>query len=115
MTSSIDAQTRAQTPTPPGSKSDTLSRSQIVTGVRWYTGLTATISIGLLLHAFAGVDWRSALASATFFILAVLGGAILTVEALLVERRKLYQHAHLDGWMNCLHGRPPEVDDPLLR
>jgi hypothetical protein len=115
VTQSIDARTRAKATTPPESESDIISRSRLVVGVRVFTGATTTAGLGMLLHVFTYTDWRSGLAAATFFILAVLGGSILTIDALLAERREFYQRGQLDGWMQCLHGQPPEVDDPLLR
>jgi hypothetical protein len=115
MTQHITAETRAKATTPPHSKSDMPSRSKLVTGVRVFTGANAALGLVFLLHVFTYTDWRSALASATFFILAVLGGGILVIDALLGERREHYRRGHLEGWMKCLHGEPPEVDDPLLR
>jgi hypothetical protein len=115
MTQHITAETRAAALAPPGSKSDTVSRSGLILGVRLFTAFMTLKALGFLISAFTFAGWRSALAAATFFILAVLGGLVLTIDCLLAERQEFYRRGQLDGWMRGWRGQEPEIDDPLLK
>ena len=90
-------------------------RPKLVLAVRCFVGVMTFIAGGFLIAAFTFADWRSALAAATFFILAVLGGVVLTIDALLADRHEFYRRGQLDGWMRGWRGQEPEVDDPLMR
>jgi uncharacterized membrane protein len=114
MTQSIDRETRARAASPAGSEPVTITRNRLIVGVRCFVGLMVLKAMAFLIAAFAFAGWRSALAAATFFILAVLGGVVLTIDALLASRSDFYQRGQLDGWYRGYRMQPPELDDPLL-
>lgn len=117
MTTSIDRDTRARARQQPDTDQSrtTVDRDHLILGVRLFTAGMVLMALGWLIAAFTFAGWRSALAAATFFILAVLGGVVLVLDALLASRREFYQRGQLDGWMRGWRGQQPEVDDPLLR
>jgi hypothetical protein len=102
-------------------ESDTSSRNQIVSRVRWFTGTALVAGLICLVCAFAHGDWRYALAATGFILLAGIGGAVLCIDAIicdfktiLAERQEFYRRGQLDGWMKGWRGQEPDVDDPLM-
>lgn len=99
----------------PVSADDPPVRARLVTYARILALAAALAGVACLAAAFALDEWRTALIGSTLVIVAVVAGAVCTINALIADRHEFYRRGKLDGWMEGWRGQEPTADDPLLR
>lgn len=94
-----------------------LHRGRLINGIRIFTAvmLLAGFSMAVWSLAEGSASLHLALGGATFFVLAGMGGVVLSLQAILAERQEFYRRGHLDGWMRGWRGQEPGGDDPILK
>lgn len=115
MTQSIERGTRDRVMARPTSDSAARRRRPLFMGVGCFTAVVATGGAICSIATLFGASWRVALMGVTLLVLAGLGGVVLCLQWMLVDRQDFYRRGHLDGWMRGWRGQEPGGDDPILR